>query len=189
MKALTFFSILLLMAMLTACSSDNRNETDQQPASDQQQESSIPYNFRMEMELLLEHYFELKEAVTESDLQSAANIAGELSAYTSGVIDDVLRAENRGLWLGIKRIIQTETGKLINSERPEEMRIYFEHISRSIIRIADSFDPTGGPYYLMECENAVTGENQWLSRNKEIRNPYQTSADVNCGEVLEELAN
>lgn len=198
MKALTFSSILLLMAMLTACSGDSdENKADtgeqkmsnQQQAQFQQQESDIPYNFRMEMELLLEHYFELKEAVIESDLQAAATIAGELSAYTSGVIYDVLRAENQGLWLGIARIIRTESEKLIDTESPEEMRIYFEHISRSMIRIADSFDPTGGPYYVMECENAATGENKWLSRDKEIRNPYQTSADVNCGEVLEELAN
>lgn len=198
MKTLTFSSILLLMAMLTACSggsdenkADNgqQNMSNQQQAQFQQQGSDISYNFRMEMELLLEHYFELKETVIESDLQSAATIAGELSAYTSGVMYDVLRAENQGLWLGIARIIRTESEKLIDTDSPEKMRIYFEHISRSIIRIADSFDPTGGPYYLMECENAATGDNQWLSRDKEIRNPYQTSADVNCGKVLEELAN
>lgn len=180
---------MLFVILLSACSGDNRNETDQQVASDQQQESDISYNFRLEMEQLLGHYFELKEAVTESDLQSAADIAGELSAYTSSVMEDVLKTENKGLWLGIARIIRTESEKLIDTESPEEMRIYFEHISRSMIRIADSFDPTGGPYYLMECESAATGENQWLSRDKEIRNPYRTSADVNCGEVLEELAN
>jgi len=189
MKALNLFAVMLFVILLSACSGDSRNETDQQQSQFQQQESDIPYNFRMEMELLLEHYFELKEAVTESDLQSAANIAGELSAYTSSVMEDVLRAENKGLWLGIARIIRTESEKLIDTESAEEMRIYFEHISRSMIRIADSFDPTGGPYYLMKCENAATGDNQWLSRDKEIRNPYQTSADVNCGEVMEELAN
>ena len=195
-RSLLPISILFLFFGLTSCSpgdqgSDHSEETGAQTSQPQiqQQESSIPYNFRLEMGRLLEHYFELKEAVTESDMQAAATASGELSAFTSSVLDEVLGAENQGLWLGIARIIRTESDKLIDSESPGEMRIYFEHISRSMIRVADSFDPTGGPYYLMECEAAATGENQWLSRDEQIRNPYRTSADISCGEIVERFSN
>ena len=196
MKSLNISAILILLAFLTACGGEvdeNRNQTDQQNTSAQQQpqiqqqESAIPYNFRLEMERLLEHYFELKNAVTESDIEAASTAAGELSAYTSSVMDEVLGAENQGLWLGIARIIRTEVDKLTGTDSPADMRIYFEHISRTMIRVADSFDPTGGPYYLMECEEAATGDNQWLSRDEEVVNPYQTNAGETCGEVVEQL--
>ncbi|WP_340104635.1 DUF3347 domain-containing protein [Rhodohalobacter sp. 8-1] len=196
MKALTFSAILLLMTALTACSgSTDENQADtgeqnvsnQQQAQIQQQESQIPYNFRLEMETLLEHYFDLKNAVVTSEMPAAKEAAKELSAYTTEVMDEVLEAENQGLWLGIARIIRTESDKLISTDSLEDMRIYFEHISRTVIRIADSFDPAGDPYYLMECDEAAIGEGQWLSRDEEIRNPYQTSADVSCGEILEEF--
>jgi hypothetical protein len=41
----------------------------------------------------------------------------------------------------------------------------------------------------MECGVAATGENQWLSREEEVRNPYQTSADASCGEIVEQFVN
>lgn len=196
MRPLTFSAILLILTGLIACSGggdENQSETGEQNTSSQQQpqiqqqESAIPYNFRLEMERLLDHYFELKDAVTNSDIEAASTAAGELSAFTSSVMDEVLGAENQGLWLGIARIIRTESDKLNSTNSPADMRIYFEHISRTMIRVADSFDPSGGPYYLMECEEAATGENQWLSPNEEISNPYQTNAGEACGEILEEL--
>lgn len=193
MRTSALFSVLFLLIILSACGGDAGNDTQQKGQADQQQpqieqqESDIPYNFRLEMETLLEHYFELKDAVTDSNIEAASTAAGEMSAFTSSVLDEVLGAENQGLWLGIARIIRTESDKLISTDSTADMRIYFEHISRTVIRVAESFDPAGGPYYLMECEEAATGDNQWLSRDEEIRNPYQTTADLNCGEVLEEL--
>lgn len=185
------FGIAVLL-MITACGGsgdDTSNQTTRDRSEHQieQTESDIPYNFRLEMEMLLSHYFELKDAVVSNDSEQAKQNAEELASFTREVLDDMLGAENRGLWLGIARILRTESDKLVATDSVAEMRIYFEHISRSMIRIADSFDPVGGPYYLMECESAATGENQWLSNEQEVQNPYQTSADVNCGEIIEEM--
>jgi Cu(I)/Ag(I) efflux system membrane fusion protein len=185
------FGIAVLL-IITACGGsgdDTSNQTTRDRSEHQieQTESDIPYNFRLEMEMLLSHYFELKDAVVSNDSEQAKQNAEELASFTREVLDDMLGAENRGLWLGIARILRTESDKLVATDSVAEMRIYFEHISRSMIRIADSFDPVGGPYYLMECESAATGENQWLSNEQEVQNPYQTSADVNCGEIIEEM--
>lgn len=187
MKTLTFSMILLLMTALTACSSGDQEETTQQEQQAQQQESDIPYNFRLEMEMLLTHYLDLKNAVVDSDSPAAKEAAEELSASTREVMVGSLDARNHGLWVGISQILRTESEKLIASETEEEMRRYFENISTAIIRVTDSFDPSGGPYYLMECAEAETGDGQWISREEQIRNPYQTSADVNCGKIVEEL--
>jgi Cu(I)/Ag(I) efflux system membrane fusion protein len=191
-------TIFILFLTLSACGGENREMSDQQEQQQnqtqpqqqlEQQESDIPYNFRLEMETLLGTYFELKNAVVESDMEAASMASGKLSAFTSSVLDDVLGSKNLGLWQGIARIIRTESDKLVTSESLDEMRIYFEHISRTVIRIADSFDPAGGPYYLMACDEAATGDNQWLSREEEVGNPYQTSADAGCGEIVERFMN
>ena len=181
--------LLLIMAGCGGSGEDTDGQTTRDRSEHQieQTESDIPYNFRLEMEMLLGHYFELKDAVTSNDTEQAKQNAEELANFTREVLDDMLGAENRGLWLGIARILRTESDKLIATDSATEIRVYFEHISRSMIRIADSFDPIGGPYYLMECESAATGDNQWVSNNREIQNPYQTSADISCGEVIEEI--
>jgi hypothetical protein len=188
-------AVLFLFLLLSACGGGDRELSDQQQSQSQsqpqieQRESDIPYNFRVDMQSLLDHYFELKDAVVDSDLPAAKEAAERLSGFTSDVMESVLQSENRGLWSGISRILRTESDKLIATESDSDLRIYFEHISRSVIRIADSFDPAGGPYYLMECGVAATGENQWLSREEEVRNPYQTSADASCGEIVEQFVN
>ena len=194
-KLLTVF---ILFLTLSACGGENREMSDQQEQQQnqtqtqpqiEQQESDIPYNFRLEMETLLGTYFELKNSVVESDTPAAKDAAERLSGFTREVMDDVLSAEDQGLWTGITRILRTESEKLNATESEIELRIYFEHISGVMIRIAELFDPAGGPYYLMVCRDAATGDNQWLSREEEVGNPYQTSADAGCGEIVERFMN
>lgn len=182
--------LLISLFMVSACSSGDQEEATQQEQQEpqaQQQESDIPYNFRLEMEMLLTNYLDLKNAVVDSDFQAAKEAAEELSASTREVMVGALDARNHGLWVGISQILRTESDKLIASETDEELRHYFENISTAMIRVTDSFDPSGGPYYLMECAEAGTGDGQWISREEQIRNPYQTSADVSCGEIVKEL--
>lgn len=182
--------LFMLLLIFSTCSSGDPEENSQQEQlqpQTQQQETDIPYNFRLEMETLLTRYLDLKNAMVTSNTTEAKQAAEKLSRFTHEVMADVLGSENRGLWMGIAQILRTESDKLTAAESSEEMLLYFENISTSVIRVADSFDPSGGPYYLMECAEAGIGDGRWISREKQIRNPYQTSADRSCGEILEEL--
>lgn len=181
-----FISLIIFSACSSGDPEQNSQQEQQQPQT-QQQESDVPYNFRLEMKMLLTHYLDLKNAVVTSDVRAAKQAAEDLSAFTREVMVDVLGGENRGLWMGIAQILRTESDKLIAAETDERVRQYFENISTAMIRLTDSFDPSGGPYYLMECAEAETGDGRWISREAQIRNPYQTSADVSCGDIVEEM--
>lgn len=185
----SLLSLITLLTIFTACGPTEqeqaqKEEREQQLQSQGQSISNLPYNFRLEMETLLDHYFDLKNAILESDTKAAKELSKRLAGFTYDVNEEVLNAENLGFWAGIARIIRTESENLIAKDTIEEQRIYFERISTAMIRMAEEFNPVRYTLYIMECDESDIGDNQWLSRDEEIRNPYQTSADVTCGGVV-----
>lgn len=183
----TLFGLLLFTSCEPTEQEQAQQEEREQQLQDQQSTSNLPYNFRLEMENHIDLYFELKDAITASDTDTARDLSEQLAEATYEAPEDLLEAEDQGFWIGIARIIRTESGNLAEQEDIDEQRIYFERISTAMIRMVDEFNPVQYTLFIMECDEAETGDNQWLSREEEIQNPYQTSADVSCGEVVEEL--
>lgn len=185
-----FISVAAAMFIITACGPTEQEQAqqDQRQMELQQQETSdLNYNFRMEMDSVLTRYFALKDALAESDPEQSAEKAEELSNFTSIVMDEVLEAEDQGLWIGISRIIQTETDNLIAETDVDEQRIYFERISNAMIQMVESFNPVAYTVYHNRCPMAGDGSADWLSREEEIRNPYHGDRMMNCGEIVREL--
>lgn len=183
-----YCTLILPIAILTACGpteQEQAQQEDRQRELQQQTTSNLPYNFRMEMDSVLTHYLDLKDAFLESDPELTRENARELSAFTYNVIDDVLDAEDQGLWLGIARIIRTETGNLLDEDEVGNQHIYFNRISNAVIQIADSFNPVEYPLYHQQCDPESGRELNWLSRSEDIRNPYQDEGMENCGEIIE----
>jgi len=182
--------IILFLALFAACGPTEQEQAQQEQRQmelQQQQTSGLPYNFRMEMDSVLIRYFDLKDALVESDSELSKEKAEELSGFTGEVMDDVLEAENQGLWLGIARVIQTESGNLIAEDDIDEQRIYFERISEAMIRMVEDFNPVGYTVYHQSCPMVRDGSADWLSREEEIRNPYHGDRMMNCGEIIQEL--
>lgn len=180
--------LILPIAILTACGpteQEQAQQEDRQRELQQQTTSNLPYNFRMEMDSVLTHYFDVKDAFIESNPELTKRNAQELSAYTYEVMDDVLETEDQGLWLGIARIIRTETDNLLGEDEIENQHIYFNRISNAVIQIADSFNPVEYPLYHQQCDPESGRELVWLSRDEEIRNPYQGEGMENCGETIQ----
>jgi len=184
------FPIIFICALLAACGPTEQEQAQQEQRQmelEQHDTSGLHYNFRLEMDSVLTRYFALKDALVESDPQQSAEKAQGLSEFSSGVMDEVLESEDRGLWLGIARIIQTETGNLVDENDVDGQRFYFERISNAMIQMVESFNPVGYTIYHQSCPMVRDGSADWLSREEEIRNPYHGDRMMNCGEVVREL--
>ncbi|MFO7847672.1 MAG: DUF3347 domain-containing protein [Balneolaceae bacterium] len=181
--------VLFALVMFASCGPTEEEQAQQQQREqqlqNQQTTSSLPYNFRLEMENLLDHYFDLKDAITSADTDAARDYSEQLAEATFDAPQDLLEPEDQGFWVGVARIIRTESENLVEEDTIEEQRIYFERISTAMIRMVDEFNPVQYTLYLMECDEAGIGDNQWLSREEEVLNPYQTNAGSGCGEIEE----
>lgn len=184
-------SIITISIIFSACGPTEREQAQREQREaellEQQQESDIPYNFRLQMETLLDHYFELKNAVAEAEPETASEKATALSAWTYEVKDDLLRASDQGLWNGISRILRNEAQNLAGESSTEEQLIFFSRISNSVIQVADSFDPVNGTLYRMECDQISGYSAVWLSRKEEGTNPYAIQSSEDCADVVDQI--
>lgn len=182
--------IIFIIAAFAACGPTEQEQAQQEQRQmelQQQQTSDLPYNFRLEMDSVLTRYFDLKDALVESDSGLSKEKAEELAGFTYEVKDDVLDAENQGLWLGIARVIQNESGNLVAEDDIDEQRLYFERISTAMIRMVEDFNPVRYTIYHQSCPMVRDGSADWLSREEEIRNPYHGDRMMNCGEIIQRI--
>lgn len=184
-----FIAVCFSVGILAACGSAEEEsvQTEQQEEIQKQQTSNLPYNFRLEMDSVLTRYFALKEAFIESDSIQSVKKAEELSNFSKSVMDEVLEAKKRGLWLAIDRIIQKESENLISEPDVDEQRVYFRRISNAMIRMVEEFNPVEYTIYHMSCPDFRGRPAEWLSREEEIRNPYHGEEKPECGEIAQRL--
>jgi membrane fusion protein, copper/silver efflux system len=66
----------------------------------------------------------------------------------------------------------------------EKLRKAFQPVSASLIALAQAFKPLHHSLYVQHCPMADDNKGaDWLSLEKEIRNPYFGSGMLTCGEV------
>jgi Cu(I)/Ag(I) efflux system membrane fusion protein len=57
-----------------------------------------------------------------------------------------------------------------------------------MIAIAESFDPLATPIYVQHCPMADSNKGaDWLSKEKEILNPYFGQKMLGCGEITKTI--
>jgi Cu(I)/Ag(I) efflux system membrane fusion protein len=68
------------------------------------------------------------------------------------------------------------------------LRMAFQGISDAMVRLAEAFSPLEGITYVQHCPMADSNKGaDWLSREKEIRNPYYGASMLKCGEVTKTI--
>jgi Cu(I)/Ag(I) efflux system membrane fusion protein len=81
-----------------------------------------------------------------------------------------------------------EVKKMTEATDIESSRSYFEKVSESMIDVFTSYKMEQDTLYVQHCPmvGRDLGAN-WLSRSKEVLNPYFGSQMLHCGEVVKEI--
>lgn len=191
MKPKMQYSILFfLMIFLSSCQQPEQEQAQQKERQLQlQREASedLPFNFKTDMDSLLTHYFELKDALVESDSASSIEHAEKLRNQTQSVRTGRIDTDNEGLWQGISEILERETENLTQTSDIEEQRLHFESISEAVIQVVESFHPVGYTVYHQSCPMVRGGSADWLSREEQISNPYHGDRMLRCGETIQRI--
>jgi len=182
-----YFILFFLMISLSSCQPPEEEQAQQRERQLQLQREAVkdlPFNFKTDMDSLLTHYFELKDALVESDSAGSIEHAEQLGNLTGNVRTARIDTENEGLWLGISQILERETENLVSTSDIEEQRLHFEPISEAMIQVVESFHPVGYTIYHQSCPMVRGGSADWLSREEQIANPYHGDRMLRCGEVI-----
>jgi hypothetical protein len=126
---------------------------------------------------LLTDYYEIKEALVNSNAQVVSAKAAEFIRVVSGPdmnnIPDLTRSKLRA---AAEKI---ETAKDISKQRE-----YFAGLSSDLFLLVKTLKLPGETIYLQYCPMK---NSYWLSNNAAIRNPYYGKSMLSCGNIKETI--
>jgi Cu(I)/Ag(I) efflux system membrane fusion protein len=160
----------------------NQVNAEKEKESILQMEMELPISFQKQFKEILSPYMQLKDALVASDPNTASVFAKEAAKKLK-----LIQQDNWGemLQLHINKSIEMLEA-IENNEILENQRSHFVILNENISAIASNIDNLGEAIYVQRCPMANNDNGAvWLSRNKEIRNPYFGDAMLTCGEVVE----
>lgn len=145
---------------------------------------AISAKAKQELRELFESYFELKDALVADDYETASEASKDLQQKLKGVEMNLFNGEAHAIWMQLAPQLEKANTKGMIASNIEDLRTAFIDISKSIIELNQRFQPTTYPTYVQHCPMANNNKGaDWLSKEKEIRNPYFGSSMLSCGEL------
>ena len=142
-------------------------------------------NSKDQLDPVFNSYFILKDALVSSDRKAAAEAGSTLAAAIDAVPMADLDHEVHMVWMKVLDPLKQHTNAIANSSDLEDQRKTFKQLSKSMIELAKAA-PRSSAIHLQHCP-MYEGGSDWLSREKEIRNPYYGSKMLTCGSVKETI--
>jgi Cu(I)/Ag(I) efflux system membrane fusion protein len=149
-----------------------------------QELSEPPEGFVDEFQPVLGAYFSMKDALVQSDLETAQQEAAGVSesldeVMTWGVNENIDKALQDAL-AGLNE----QTTKLREAKNIDQARKHFIMLSDRMIALSKIAGPFPIPVYVQFCPMANQNQGAyWLSKKEQIRNPYYGDMMLTCGEV------
>ncbi|MBE0644631.1 MAG: efflux RND transporter periplasmic adaptor subunit [Bacteroidetes bacterium] len=152
------------------------------------QSIDAPEEFRAQLRKVFERYSALTKSLVASD-PTAAGKAGKAVRSALGDVDASLLPESvRPEWAEIAASLAKSIDALAATRDLEKQRAYFSGLSNTFYSALKIFGAGEGTIYWQHCPMAFDDKGaNWLSPQKEIRNPYFGDKMLTCGVVKEEL--
>ena len=149
---------------------------------------AAPAEFKSQLRILLAPYLRLKDALVETDATVAAKEAKELLESLSMFKSVSLDEQSMKMWTRLLDKMLDGAREASSSNDVEEQRKSLWQISEAYHEAITIFGLTGLAAYYQYCPMAFDDAGAyWISKEKDIRNPYFGSKMLRCGETREEL--
>jgi membrane fusion protein, copper/silver efflux system len=144
----------------------------------------VPVKFREQLTNVAKAYFEVKNALIESNFSKTQTAAKQMQQQLSKVDKALVSGEVHHQWMQKQKDLSKHLSAFVKAKDIEEQRTHFEPISNIIIEIAETYRLTINRVYKAYCPMALDDEGaHWLSEFEAIKNPYFGDAMLRCGEV------
>lgn len=140
-----------------------------------------------QLKKVFDNYFAIKNALVKADSKTASAKAKELLATINAVKMENLTAEEHTVWMKVKDNLANDTKNIQENKDVEKQRTYFTTLSKNMYALVKVSKQATTTYY-QHCPMYNDGKGaNWLSTEKEIKNPYYGSQMLNCGSVEETI--
>jgi hypothetical protein len=131
----------------------------------------------------LSKYYELRNALVNSDAGSASRFASEFSALLKAVDVKTLAANEQAVFQSTRASLIADVNNIAAVKDLAKQRTAFETLSDNMIALAKTGKPAK-PVYIDYCPMKKA---YWLSEEQAIKNPYYGSSMLTCGKITETI--
>jgi Cu(I)/Ag(I) efflux system membrane fusion protein len=165
-----------------------RSAIQETPSSPSPEKVTISENAKTALQAIFGHYFELKNYLVDDDFENAVQ-AGKRMRQTLEKVDmDVFSGKTHNIWMSNEQKLNDGLQHVHHFQTIEELRKAFQNLSNTMIDITVSFGPLEEIVYVQRCPMADSNKGaDWLSREKEIKNPYFGASMLKCGEITKTI--
>ncbi|MCB0572134.1 MAG: efflux RND transporter periplasmic adaptor subunit [Phaeodactylibacter sp.] len=165
------------------------------PATGHPHEAAVPASpllispeARAAVKKLFDIYFSLKDALVKDERSTATRKAADLTNAFGQTPMSLFTGEAHEHWMHYSSAAVDALEKLGAAKDVEEARMHFKPLSGQMVALAKAFGPFEETFYVQHCPMADDFEGaDWLSLDKEIRNPYFGDKMLKCGSVTETI--
>lgn len=133
---------------------------------------------------LLSIYFDVKNALVNSDAAVANAKAAEFIKAVDGVDVQALSSPDRTTFLPLKDKLTMDAYGIAHTTDLKVQREKFKSLSDNIFTLAKAVKLSNEPVYQQYCPMQ---KSYWLSNEAAVKNPYYGKQMLTCGKVTETL--
>lgn len=148
----------------------------------------VPDEVKQAMKPLFTHYFALKTALANDDLPEAQKARKDLGQHLQQMDMKMFTGEAHKAWMAQSAQLQDVLQQVGQKPDLSALRQGFINISSIMIKIENTYNVLEEKVYLQHCPMADQDKGaNWLSSEKEIRNPYFGQSMLTCGSIMDTL--
>jgi hypothetical protein len=178
--ALFIGAALFVSCSKTETTSHEGHSTEQSTTANTTPVEEVKINFgfdKFQAQTIYESYLEMKDALVASDLNKTQMAAKQIRASLESI------GQKEG-----SEVIQKDVDLIANASDIEKQREAFYSLSRTIYALTKSVKPVDAEIYKQFCPMAFNDKGAfWLSKDKDIKNPYFGDKMLTCGVVEEKF--
>ena len=145
----------------------------------------IPYNAsENNLSQILSLYYDLKNALVNSDATTASAKADELLKAVNGVDPKSLSTDEKKAFSSLQNKLASDAKHISEVKDLSQQRQQFITLSQNMYTLAKAVQLSTQPVYEQYCPMK---DAYWLSSETAIKNPYYGSSMLTCGSVKDTL--
>lgn len=149
-------------------------------AANAQTPEKVDADAKAQIAATLESYFAVKNALVDSNAETASTAAGTLVEKLAAVDDTKLTAAQNAVWTKRAVALKKDASHINKNKEIGHQREHFETLSINIYAVIKAIAANSADVFLYYCPMKKAS---WLSESKEVRNPYYGKKMLDCGDI------
>lgn len=140
------------------------------------------------LQSLFTSYMGWKDALANDQFEVAVKQAGVMKVNANKITANLFAERDREAWTKYLSALRSSLEHVAHWSDIEQSRKSFQATSAILVEMSEYVQPLEKPLYVQHCPMADNNKGaDWLSLEREIRNPYFGSSMLTCGEVTKEF--